>query len=342
MPSSNAQPAPAPGAPAVSVLVPTYNYARFLPEALASVLAQNFRDFEVIVSDDASTDGSASVLREFAARDPRVRCTIQPVNLGMIGNWNWCLGQARGRHLKFLFGDDVLASPDSLGRLVALLDAEPRAQIAASARWLIDGRSQIFGLADELRGGFHDGPALIARCLRTRTNLIGEPSVVMFRRPDFPASFRDAYRQIVDLEMWFQQLMHGGLVYTPEPLCGFRCHGEQQTVVNHRSERPHIEMLQLLEQYAGVPCVAAHLPPGGRAHQQMLFCQLHYARKSGVRAPEFLAAMERLDRQLTPGWRLVCWLVRRLANPVQKFRRRLLHRCRRIGARPWWAGLGVR
>lgn len=309
--------------PVVSVLVPTYNYARFLPDALESVLAQNFRDFELLVSDDASTDGSADFLRTFARRDPRIRCALHRTNLGMVENWNWCLQQARGRYVKFLFGDDVLVSPDSLAQLTALLEREPRAQLAASARLLLDDRSRVTGLADELRAGFHDGPRLIARCLRTRTNLIGEPSVVLFRRPSVPVTFTSAYRQIVDLEFWFQFLQRGGLTYTRTPLCGFRRHGTQQTAVNHRSAAPHVEMLQLLEQYVSEPQVRTHLRLGSFAHQRLLFCHVHYARKSAVRSPEFLAAVDRLERQISPRWRLACWFAHRLTRPAKNLSRKL-------------------
>ena len=101
--------------PKVSVLIPTFRYARFLPAAVDSVLAQEFRDFELLISDDASGDGSAEIIRSYAARDPRIRFHIHPGNIGMVSNWNWCLGEARGDHVKFLFGDDCLVSRLALG-----------------------------------------------------------------------------------------------------------------------------------------------------------------------------------------------------------------------------------
>src|SRR3974377_931912 len=99
--------------PKVSVLVPTYNYARYLPEAIESVLEQDFQDFEVLISDDCSTDGSAEVIARYAAKDSRIRFKIHPANLGMVENWNWCLSEARGDYIKFLFGDDRLAGREA-------------------------------------------------------------------------------------------------------------------------------------------------------------------------------------------------------------------------------------
>ena len=72
--------------PKISVLIPTYNYARFLPAAVESVLAQDFREFELLISDDASTDGSAEVIRSYAERDSRIRFRLHTANLGMVKN----------------------------------------------------------------------------------------------------------------------------------------------------------------------------------------------------------------------------------------------------------------
>src|ERR1035441_7330528 len=103
--------------PRISVLIPTYNYARYLPEAIESVLEQDLRDLEVLISDDGSTDGSAEVIACYAAKDSRIRFQIHPANLGMVQNWNWCLSAARGEYIKFLFGDDKLASRQALRKL---------------------------------------------------------------------------------------------------------------------------------------------------------------------------------------------------------------------------------
>ena len=95
-------------APKISVLVPTYNYARYLPQTIESILRQTHSNFELLISDDASTDGSAEIIRHYADRDSRIRFMIHPTNLGMVANWNWCLQQARGDYVKFVFGDDLL------------------------------------------------------------------------------------------------------------------------------------------------------------------------------------------------------------------------------------------
>ncbi|HEX2099759.1 MAG TPA: glycosyltransferase family 2 protein [Candidatus Synoicihabitans sp.] len=99
--------------PRVSVPLPTYNHAHFLPAAIASVLAQESKDFELVISNDASTDRSRAVIEHYAGRDPR-RAFRQPRNLGLVPHRNWCFGQARGQYIKYPSGGDCLAVSDSL------------------------------------------------------------------------------------------------------------------------------------------------------------------------------------------------------------------------------------
>src|SRR5437868_2369150 len=103
--------------PLVSVLVPAFNDAAFLAEALDSVLAQDVYSLEVIVSDDASTDGTLDVARAYAARDGRVRVLVNAENLGMTRNWNRALAEARGEFVLKLDADDAI-KPGTLGQML--------------------------------------------------------------------------------------------------------------------------------------------------------------------------------------------------------------------------------
>src|SRR6185436_1837830 len=90
--------------PVVSVGVPTYRGAAFVGQAIESVLNQTFRDFELIIVDDASLDETASIIGRY--HDPRIRFFRNPHNLGPEGNWNRCLDEATGRYFKLLPQDD--------------------------------------------------------------------------------------------------------------------------------------------------------------------------------------------------------------------------------------------
>ncbi|HEV8072624.1 MAG TPA: glycosyltransferase family 9 protein, partial [Opitutaceae bacterium] len=318
-----------PTTPKISVLIPSFNYARFLPMAIESVLAQDFTDFEIIISDDASTDESADVIRRYAAKDSRIRGELHPANLGMVANWNWCLQQARGEYIKYLGGDDCLASRHALGRMAALLSAHPQATLAASARLILDENSEVTELWDELhRPGMHSGPKTIARCLRTNRNLVGEPAAVMFRRGAASRGFDPALRQIVDLEMWFHLLLQGDLVYTPEPLCVFRRHSGQQTAINRESRVGDTEMIQLLTQYLADPAFRSRTGLSSLSYRRVLFRGLHYLRKSASSHPNLKTIPELLQAQLPRRWWMVCWLLHRVTQPFENLRRAI--RLRRL------------
>ncbi len=301
--------------PRISVLIPTYNYARYLPEAIESVLAQDFGDFELLISDDCSTDNSAEIIAQYAAKDSRIRCRIHQARLGMVQNWNWCLSEARGEYIKFVFGDDKLASRQTLTKLVGLLANDASAALAASARYLIGADSGALEIWDEFgRPGRHKGTDVICRCLRQDHNLVGEPSVVLFRKRDAARGFSLRYRQLVDLEFWFHLLEQGDFMYTPEPLSCFRKHPGQQTEVNDATEIGKWEVLQLFEEYQ---TRAYNTVRGLRLRQFNRLYELRKRRKRTGCVPQELLEMEsELNGRLSRSWYAVYWLRRRVTRPL--------------------------
>jgi hypothetical protein len=116
-------------APAISVVMPAYNGAALIGETLASVAAQTFTDYEVLVVDDCSTDGTRDLLRNWP--DPRVRLIEAPVNGGPVRARNRAVAEARGRYLAALDQDD-LCHADRFARQVAWLDADPGCVLVAT------------------------------------------------------------------------------------------------------------------------------------------------------------------------------------------------------------------
>jgi hypothetical protein len=319
---------PPSGHPRVSVLIPNYNYARFLPEAIDSVLAQDFTDFELLISDDASTDDSAEIMRASAARDPRIRLQFHPANLGMIPHWNACLREARGEYIKYVFADDCLASRKTLGAMAAMLDGEPAVALAATGRLLLDENSRPTGIWNAFGpAGRYRGTAVITRCLQEDRNLIGEPSAVMFRRAAAGRGFDGRLRQAVDQELWMHLLEHGDLAYDPRPLCTFRRHSLQQTAANRRPDVGPEDSLLILARY--LPQLAAG--PGGFARRRILYRHLHYARRHAVRSPSVREAEAVLRAHLPFPWFPICWLWHRLSKPWVN----LARWCRRPAAEPF-------
>jgi glycosyltransferase involved in cell wall biosynthesis len=127
-------------APRVSVAVPVYNGEPFIGEALDSIAAQTFPDYEVIISDNASQDGTESICRAYAARDPRVRYLRNERNVGLARNFQQLVRLASGEYFKLANADDV-SDPRLLSECVAVLDAHPEVVLCYGKSVLIDERS---------------------------------------------------------------------------------------------------------------------------------------------------------------------------------------------------------
>jgi len=131
--------------PLVTVGMPVFNGARHLSTALDSLLAQTFTGFELVISDNASTDASADIIRSYARRDARIRYIRQRFNIGAPANWNFVARAARGKYFKWASGNDVVA-PTMLARCVEVLDREPRVVLCYGRTELIDDDGRSIGV----------------------------------------------------------------------------------------------------------------------------------------------------------------------------------------------------
>jgi glycosyltransferase involved in cell wall biosynthesis len=236
--------------PRVSVCVDSFNYGRFLREAIESVLEQSFRDFELIVADDRSTDGSVEIAQSYAQKDARVKTDVAPAHRGMVKNRNACLSLARGEYVKWLHADDFLCSRDALTRMVAALEANHAISLVASARRIVNEQSKPI----DTWSCFNQerpiaGTTVIHHCLFEQRNLIGGPSAVMFRRALAARGFDEGFFVMADLEMWFHLLEQGCFSYIEEPLCAVRKHPSQQTEKDRSALAPALENRELLRHY---------------------------------------------------------------------------------------------
>jgi len=108
-----------------------YNREKFLAAAIESVLWQTFEDFELVIVDDRSTDGSVEIANQYASRDNRIRVVVNEKNLGQFANRNHAISLARGKYIKYHDSDDLMY-PHCLAVMVAPMEAEPRAGLGLS------------------------------------------------------------------------------------------------------------------------------------------------------------------------------------------------------------------
>lgn len=125
--------------PRVSIGLPVFNGANYLPAALDSLLAQTYPDFEIIISDNASTDETPAICEAYVKHDSRIRFHRQPKNVGAARNYNRTFELASGEYFKWHAHDDVCA-PTFLEHCVAELDANPDAVLSFSKTRFIDGQ----------------------------------------------------------------------------------------------------------------------------------------------------------------------------------------------------------
>ena len=199
--------------------MPVYNGERYLAEAVESILAQTYRDFEFIVIDDGSKDGSRSILESFAARDPRMKVVSRP-NTGIIGALNEGLGLARGELVARMDADDI-ALPERLAKQVAYMDDHPDCVMAGSRVQVIDpDGSPLTILSDALT---HD--QIVDGFLAARGQLVHHPAVIY--RKDVVlriGAYRDIFDESEDLDLFLRLAEVGRIVNMEEPLLKYREH----------------------------------------------------------------------------------------------------------------------
>lgn len=236
--------------PRISVCLPTFNGERFLAEAIESVLCQTFSDFELVLIDDCSTDGTWELVQQFAKSDSRIRALRNTSNKGLFENYNECMSHASGDLIK-LFAQDDVWDCSILEKMAAPFLSNESISLVVSAREWIDEDGTRIPLEHPLTEFDRlDGKELIRRCLLSMTNWVGEPSTVMFPRKFVGAGFDTNYYHLGDLDYWFRVVANGECVFIREPLCRFRRHAASTTSKNLLGLRFAIDMLRLTDIYS--------------------------------------------------------------------------------------------
>lgn len=210
-------------APKLSVLLAVHNGEPYLGDALASVLAQDFRDFELVVVDDGSKDGTADRVRALA--DPRVRLHVNERNLGHTPSLNIGLRLCRGTYIARMDADDICL-PGRFAKQVAFLDAHPEVGLLGGAVRVIDGAGR--------RGERAPLPADDAslRWLSMTRNPFHHPAVAL-RRDVIERTgqyFDERYGANQDYELWDRLLPHTKAANLPDEILQYRVHGNNISV----------------------------------------------------------------------------------------------------------------
>jgi glycosyltransferase involved in cell wall biosynthesis len=240
--------------PLVSICIPTFNYGRFIPEAIQSVLSQSISDFELIVVDNASTDATAEIMESFVRSDSRIKYYRNAENIGIVKNFNRALGHATAEYVKILCADDLLA-PTALERSLSAIQGNQAVSLVTTGRLMVDlGLRPVGYVCYCTEEGSTDGSTVIDRCLFA-TNYVGEPSAALFRRRQAAPGFDESYPHLLDMAMWFHLLEQGRLACIPEPLTYIRQHKSQITQDNRRTGQLVEDKKRIYSAYIAKPYV---------------------------------------------------------------------------------------
>jgi len=225
----------------VSIGIPVYNGERFLKESIECVLNQSYRHLEVLIVDDQSTDSSLAIAEDFKKSDDRIRIIKNDVNLGLVGNWNKCFSEAKGKWIKLHFQDDLMEQ-DTIERMVQMSLNQDLGLVLTDREFFYedDIKNQFVGLK-RLSDFFTEPSSItpeeltnILAAYGIRDNFMGEP-ILGLMKTDIASklgTYDDQFKHIVDFEYWLRIGLNERIGLIPEKLHRFRIHDSSQGAKN--------------------------------------------------------------------------------------------------------------
>jgi glycosyltransferase involved in cell wall biosynthesis len=224
--------------PLVTIAIPTFNRASLLADCVPAALSQTYQHFEVLISDNASTDETVGVLRQF--RDPRLRLVRQKSNIGLLPNWNACLAEARGEYIVFVSDDDRIASW-MLERCMALVKREPQIPVILTLNDIYStehGRTWQATPNSKFGTGIWDGTDLLLECFKGNIGVqmcsIMMQTHALRAMGGFPI---DLPSYGADMAAWASLLLKGRAGFVNESCATYFAHNANETLKLTTEER---------------------------------------------------------------------------------------------------------
>lgn len=213
----------------VTVIMPVYNAALYVCEAIDSILTQTFSDFELLIIDDASTDETVSLIKKY--NDSRIQLIEKPLNTGYTNSLNYGVKLAKGKYIARMDGDDI-SRPERFAKQLRFLEANPDIVLCGSWYQII-GSDRIVKLPenhDEIKVALLNG------------NCIAHPTV-MFRKSyaDKIENLYDGSKEPAeDYDLWSRMALNGRLHNLQEVLLDYRTHHNQVTKTQSKKQRSSV------------------------------------------------------------------------------------------------------
>ncbi|MEZ4714382.1 MAG: glycosyltransferase family A protein [Caldilineaceae bacterium] len=226
--------------PTISVIIPTYNQADYLAAALHSVLAQTYRDYEIVIVDDGSTDETPHVVRSFVAVRPRQISYMRQANRGLAVARNAGIRAAKGHWVALLDSDDIWL-PDFLETMLQILQDGPETDVGYCGVQFMDAHGvDLPQVSHQTVPPHHLYAALL------RANFLIPSTIVLRRMAVLGAGYFDpAFRRLQDWELWWRMLQLGyNFVGTEEILVRYRVHDASLSADALGGQRAMLDMVE--------------------------------------------------------------------------------------------------
>ena len=314
------------GSPKISVCIPSYNQERFLPKTLDSALGQSFRDFEILIVDDGSTDNSLEIDRHYAARHPElIKVFTHPdrANHGISVSTNLALQNARGDFIVILDSDDLWFS-DTLERRLRLIESRPNIGLVCSHHDLINEKGDVIcrmaapDITDDCRSTFTLTHRMILGCD------IGNPTVMVRRQCLENMELFDPKLLHGDWEIWTRVASNHRAAFLKESTALHRRH--EHNVTGHHSMEMELDrrMAVMNALLRKAPATGGSLAlPRLRALIQLEMCSYYFCLYQRNKAAASLIGAIQTDHTLFTdnGRYFTTWLIQRphLPQPRNDF-----------------------
>lgn len=234
----------------VSVLLPVYNVAKYLPTAIESVLDQTHRNWELLISDNASQDETYIIAEKYGKSDPRIKLSRNERNIGSLENFNKCIAQASGDYIELFGGDDIF-EPRCIEVLADLLDEHPTASLATAAKIYIDANGKELGsepFSDQ--PGLTNSSIIIKDCVEKLINRISSP--VMYRACYKGSGFDAAFFLYADIDYWITIMRQGDIISSQEILLKCRRHPISATSMSCEDLSCAIDLIRMFDRHGHI------------------------------------------------------------------------------------------
>jgi len=204
--------------PAISVLMPVWNCGKYLSAAIKSITRQTFKDFELVILDDGSTDHSLEVVRDFASRDSRIRFHNR-ANTGIVGALNDALAMSRGEFVARMDGDDI-CDATRLETQIALMRANPELVVSGTGVLYTDPRGRpLYAMKPPVS---HE--EIMAELLRGHSMAITHATAIFQAAVLKSVGYREKYKYIEDMDLFFRLSTKGQFGNVTDVLYNYRQH----------------------------------------------------------------------------------------------------------------------